>query len=319
MQIEAKEGVAGVVDLLFRVDDAKGDQAGVLLALPQPLEGGQLHRLYLGDLVGRLVPVEDREHRGEDTERGGDDDGPLGHEHVPAAQQVPTGDRDDEQGADQHGGTGRMGELVHRIGREGDLEEVLHLEAGGLGVEGLADRILHPGVGHQDPHRRQAGADCHHPGGKQVESLGNAVPAEEHDREEGGLEEEGEDALDGERRAEDIADHPRVVGPVGAELEFQDEPGGHADGEVDTEQLHPELGQPLPLLVAGAHVDGVVKGEDPGEPQGQRHEDPVVHGGQGELAPGPVDHAEVQIFDHNHSPCAWLREPWVDGVSCSST
>ena len=66
------------------------------------------------------------------------------------------------------------------------------------------------------------------------------VPAEEEQADEGGFEEEGHQAFDRERRAEDIADIMRVVGPVGAELELHGDAGGDAHGEVDAEQNTPE-------------------------------------------------------------------------------
>jgi hypothetical protein len=90
--------------------------------------------------------------------------------------------------------------------------------------------------------------------------------------------------------AENIPDHPRIVRPIGAEFELEDDAGRHADSEIDGEQGHPELGQALPLGVAGAHVDRFVKGAEKGKPQGQRDENPVIHGRHGELRPGPVHH-----------------------------
>ena len=85
----------------------------------------------------------------------------------------------------------------------------------------------------------------------QVDPLGQPVPAEDPQPEEGRLEEEGDQALHGQRGAEDVADEPRVLAPVHAELELLHDAGGHADGEVDQEQLAEELGQPIPALVAG--------------------------------------------------------------------
>ena len=80
--------------------------------------------------------------------------------------------------------------------------------------------------------------------------LGQPVPAEDPQAEEGRLQEEREQALDGQRGAEDVADEPGVVAPVHPELELLHDPGHHADGEVDQEELAEELGQPQPALVA---------------------------------------------------------------------
>ena len=78
------------------------------------------------------------------------------------------------------------------------------------------------------------------------------VPAEDPQPEERGLQEEREQPLDRQRGAEDVADEPRVVAPVHAELELLHDAGDHADREVDQEQLAEELRQPQPALVAGA-------------------------------------------------------------------
>ena len=74
------------------------------------------------------------------------------------------------------------------------------------------------------------------------------VPAEDPQPEERRLEEERQQALDGERGAEDVADEARVVAPVHPELELLHDPGHHADREVDQEQLAEELRQPEPVL-----------------------------------------------------------------------
>ena len=77
-------------------------------------------------------------------------------------------------------------------------------------------------------------------------SFGSRAPAEDPQSEEGGFEEEGEQALHGQRCAEDVADEPRVLAPVHAELKLLHDPGRYADREVDQEQLAEELGQAIP-------------------------------------------------------------------------
>ncbi len=44
--------------------------------------------------------------------------------------------------------------------------------------------------------------------------------------------------------AEDVADEARVGRPVHPELELLDQPGHHADGDVDQEQRPEEAGEP---------------------------------------------------------------------------
>lgn len=67
------------------------------------------------------------------------------------------------------------------------------------------------------------------------------VPAEEHQPDEGGLEEEGHEPLDRERRAEEGADLVALIAPVHAELEFHSDAGRHAEHEVDAEERGPEF------------------------------------------------------------------------------
>ena len=121
------------------------------------------------------------------------------------------------------------------------------------------------------------------------------VPAEEEQADEGRLEEERHQALDRQRRAEDVADVVRVVGPVGAELELQGDAGGHAHGEVDAEQDAPELGHALPDLATGHHVDRLHDREHEHQAERQRHEQEVIQRGQGELQARKIDN---RVVDH---------------------
>ena len=90
-------------------------------------------------------------------------------------------------------------------------------------------------------------ADGDHPDAGQVDPLGQAVPAEDPQPEERRLQEEGGQALHGQRGAEHVADEAGVGRPVHAELELLHQPGDHADGDVDQEQGAEEAGQPALL------------------------------------------------------------------------
>ena len=182
-----------------------------------------------------------------------------------------------------------MEELVHRHGREEYLPERDHFVAYGFEVERTSHGVLHPGVGDQDPQCREVRADGREPCRREVEAFRDLVPAEEHDGDEGALHEEGHDAFDGQRGTEDVAHEMRVVRPVGPEFEFEDQARGHADGEVDAEQAHPEFGRALPELITRADVKGLHDGDDEPQPQRERDEKPVVNGRHGELRTRPVD------------------------------
>jgi hypothetical protein len=132
-----------------------------------------------------------------------------------------------------------------------------------LVVEGGADRIVHPAVGHQNPQRRQVRTKRHEKCDDHVLDSREPLPPEEEQADEGGLEEKRHQAFNGQRHAEDVADIVRVVRPVGAELEFQRKTGGDAHCKVDAEQLAPELGHVLVDLLAGHHIDRLHDDEQP--------------------------------------------------------
>ena len=95
-------------------------------------------------------------------------------------------------------------------------------------------------------------AERDHPDRGQVHARRQPAPAEEPQPEERRLQEERRQALDRQRRAEHVADEPRVRRPVHAELELLHEPGDHADGDVDHQQRPEEARQPQVRLVARA-------------------------------------------------------------------
>jgi len=123
-----------------------------------------------------------------------------------------------------------------------------------------------------------------------VESFGNFVPAEEHYGDEGAFQEESHNALDGQRGPENIAYEVRIVRPVGAEFEFENDSRCYADREIDPENPHPELRRPFPKLVAGTVIDALHDRADDAETEGQRHEQPMVNGCHRKLRARPVDH-----------------------------
>ena len=126
-----------------------------------------------------------------------------------------------------------------------------------------------------------------------MEAGRDLLPAEEHHGHEGGLHKECHDALDGQRRAEDIAYEPRVVRPVGAELKLQDDTCGNTHGEIDAEEFLPELCCVTPKDVTLAIPNGLADTHDDSQSEGQRNEQPMVDGRQCELCSCPVDGASV--------------------------
>jgi len=245
------------------VREAEGREGGWRrLRGPHGFDGGQLHLLMFRRQVAAFIAEHHHRQRGGQAERGGHRHRALGQLHVAAFQQVPGGNPQHEHRRRRIAGRYRVHEfcLCHGIGQHG--AEIAHFHAHGLRIEGRADGILHPAVGDQDPQGREVRADGHQPGGHQVAPLRQLVPAEEEQADEGRLQEEGHQAFDGQRRAEDVAHIMAVVAPVHAELEFHDDARRHAHGEVDAEQDTPELGHVAPDGSVRHHVDRLHDSED---------------------------------------------------------
>ena len=149
----------------------------------------------------------------------------------------------------------------------------------------VAHRVLHPGIGDQDPERRtgwrrrpparwQTAVELW---GKAASSRRSRPPIKVDSRKK------ASGGLDGQQRAEDVPHISRVAGPVGAELEFQGDAGDHPDGKVDEEDFSPEFGHPPVVLVAGPDIYGFHDGDEDGKPQGQRDKEKMEKGGGGEL------------------------------------
>ena len=143
--------------------------------------------------------------------------------------------------------------------------------------------MLHPRVGREDPGRGEHGAQGDAPDRQEVHALGEAAPAEDPQAQEGGLEEEGEEGLNGQGSAEDVADEAGVFGPVHAELELLHDTGGDTEREVDEEELAKEASCLQPVFLAGAVPRGLHEGNQQGQADRQRHQDEVVDGGNTEL------------------------------------
>ena len=158
---------------------------------------------------------------------------------VAAAQQVPGAGGAHEQRRRQ---VGRHRHVHEAIG-EGRIEDDLQpVDRHDPAVDDLvALRGLHPAVRGEDPGRRDQRAERHHERGEEVQPRPDPVPAEQHDAEEAGLEEERGQHLIGQQRAGHAAGEGREAAPVGAELVGHDQAGDDAHGEIDREDLRPEM------------------------------------------------------------------------------
>lgn len=155
---------------------------------------------------------------------------------------------------------------------------------------------VHPGIGDQDPQRRQVGPKGHQIGNSQMRLFAQPVPAKEHEANERGLHEKGHQPFDRQRRAKHIPKEVRIHGPVGAELEFHGDAGGHTNGEVDAEQPAPELGHVPVYLPAGHDVHRFHGRQHECQAQRKRHEHEMVQCRQRELEARQIDDIGVNEF-----------------------
>ncbi len=121
----------------------------------------------------------------------------------------------------------------------------------------------------------------------------HAVPAEQHDAEEGRLEEERGQHLVAEQRPEHVADDDREVAPVGAELVGQHDAGDDAHGEGHGEDLGPEARQAMQVLAPG-HPPAHEQRRDEGrEPDREAREDDVEGDREARTGSGPAERRRI--------------------------
>ena len=299
-QAQKPGDVNGVVRPLLLVvgKSERGERRRRGLGLPLGLDRGELDLLRLAGGVAGFVAEHDHRQRGRQSEARGHGKGAQREAHIARPQQVVRRYAQHEQA---RGDIARC-DGVHEFGLRHRVEEhrveAHQLHAHGFKIEFGADRILHPAIGDQNPERRQIGAERHEESHQQMLNPGEAIPAEKKQSHESGLEDERHQTFDRERHAEHVADVMRVVRPVGPELEFERDAGGHAHHEVDAEQQAPEAGHVAIDLAPGHHVHRFHDDQHPRQAQGERHEQEVIHRGDGELQPRDVDELKV---DHGCS------------------
>ena len=278
--------------------DAEGS-AGRTLA--EAFGGCQLHGLMAGDVFTAAVAGEGHDEARHESDDGSDLDALRGEFHVAAAEQEPAAHGHDKDGSREPAARDGVAEFVDRERLESYAEEVHHLVAHGVGIEVHARGMLHPAVGHEDPPSRDGRPQAGEPGRGEVEAFADFAPAEEHEGDEGRFHEEGQDAFDGQRGAENVADKPGIVAPVGAEFKFENDTRCHSDGEIDAKEFLPELGGFLPEFVAGAIVTSFHNGHHERQSEGEGDEEPMIACGKRELRSRPAEDGEVGGVKHHHS------------------
>ena len=102
---------------------------------------------------------------------------------------------------------------------------------------------------------------------------------------EGGLKEEGEDALHPERLSDHGAGFARKGRPVCAELEFHGNPRDHSESEVDGEDFGPEARRSAVPFVAGPQRHGLQDQDQKRQSHGELRKQIVVGDSESEMEP----------------------------------
>ena len=191
----------------------------------------------------------------------------------------------------QRGGEIGREHHVHEAIGKGRVEDHLQPVGGdelAVGVHGIAGRRLHPGIGGENPERRDQRADRNHQRREEMQSGADALEPEQHHAEEARLEEERGQHLIGHQRT----DHrPGLVGkdrPVGAELVGHHDARHHAHAEGHGEDLQPVIEEIEVHLAPGQEPARLENGEIARKPDGKGGKDDVERHREGKLRPGQI-------------------------------
>ena len=214
------------------------------------------------------------------------------------AQQVPGADGADHQ---RGGEIGRQHHVDEAVG-EGRIED--HLEPVdrdelAVGVDGIAGRRLHPGIGREDPECRDQRAHRDHQGGEEMQLGADALEAEQHYAEEAGFEEERGEHLIGHQGADHRSDLVGIDRPVGAELIGHHDAGHDAHRKGDGEDLEPVIEDVEIAVAAGPQPQRLEHRKVGGKPDREGGEDDVEGDREGELRARQLHRIQTE---HPHRP-----------------
>ena len=219
---------------------------------------------------------------------------------------------------------GAYHECCREIGREHHMNEAVgkgrvdnRLEPFGwnelpLGIDGVAGRRLHPGIGGENPEGGNQRADCDHQGCEEMQLVTDPLKAEEHYAEEPGFEEKCGEYLIGHQRADNGTGPVGERGPVGAELVGHHDARHHAHAERDGKDLQPIIEQVDEDFASGPQPQGFEHCEKTrkSDREGGKHD--VKRHRECELCPG--QHYGIQALEHCRHPSSLLqRRPYHAG------
>ena len=116
-----------------------------------------------------------------------------------------------------------------------------------------------------------------------MQARGKAAAAKNPQADERGLQEKGQQGLDGQGGTENIAHEDGVRGPVEPELELEDNARHDAHGHLDKEQAAEITAQAVPTLVTALVSQRLHQCHQKGEPDRERDEKEMEHRYDAEL------------------------------------
>jgi hypothetical protein len=143
--------------------------------------------------------------------------------------------------------------------------------------------VLHPGVGGDDEVAGQPRAEEDGERGPPVAHPAEQFFSVEEQAQKTGFQKESEHAFHRQRLSDDAAGGPGKPAPVGSELKLHGDAGDHAHGEVDAENLCPETGGAVVVLVARAQGHRLQDHDQQRQPHRQLREQIVIRDREGEM------------------------------------
>ena len=220
------------------------------------------------------------------------------------AQQVKRADRADQESGGEIGREHHMHQPIGKRWIENDLEPVGGHELA-LGIDGVAGRGLHPGIGGENPERRDQRSGRDHQGGEEVQPVTDPLQPEQHHAEKAGLEEERGQHLISHQRPDHRARLVRECRPVGAKLVGHHNARHHAHAERDGEDLQPIVEQveedfaPGPQPQRFEHREVACKPDrEGGKHDVKRHRECELRAGQ---------YHGIPALEHRRHPSSLLR------------
>ena len=288
-----------IVSLFFGIQHSDSHQTYLGTSFIKSFYSRQFHRLCLCNLIAGTIARPHCQQRSDQSENSTDLYTGKCKLTVTFLQQEPTADTYNKHTAKHPSGQHRMEKLIDRHRRSCHRPEIYHFITHRIRIELHAYRMLHPCIRNENPPSGNGSSQACQPSRSKVKAFAYLIPSEEHDRNKRSFHKERQNTFDSKRRTENIPHKPRIITPVRTKLKLQNQPRCHTDGEVNTEKFHPKLGSPLPEFIACFIIQRLHYSHHHSQSEGERNENPVVHGCHRKLGSRPIDQRGVNTFNHN--------------------